>query len=82
LSETITFYGAPLSGNAYKVRLFLSLLGLDFQEVDVDLEKGETRGESFLRILLSFGASMSQNHSVTPNPQLVSWLLTGNNLYS
>jgi len=23
---------------------------------------------------------MSQNHSVTPNPQLVSWLLTGNSL--
>ncbi len=50
MSETITFYGTPLSGNAYKVRLFLSLLGLEFQEVDVDWKKGETRSESFLRI--------------------------------
>ncbi|RME35061.1 MAG: glutathione S-transferase family protein [Gammaproteobacteria bacterium] len=29
-------YSAPISGNAYKVRLFLSLLGLDCEVVDVD----------------------------------------------
>lgn len=50
MSQLITFYGTPQSGNAYKVRLFLSLLGLAFEEIDVDWKKGATRSKAFLRI--------------------------------
>ena len=46
----IKLYGAPLSGNAYKVRLLLSLLGLEFEETDVNLQTGENRTEAFLAL--------------------------------
>ena len=46
----ITLYGTPVSGNAYKVRLLLSLLGLEFEEIDVNLMSGENRTESFLAL--------------------------------
>ena len=36
------------SGNAYKVRLLLSQLGIDFERIDVDIIKGETRHPEFL----------------------------------
>ena len=44
----ITLYSAPRSGNAYKVRLALSLLGLEFDEVSINLQTGENRAGSFL----------------------------------
>ena len=46
----ITLYGGPLSGNAYKVRLLLTLLGLEFEETVVNLQTGENRTESFLAL--------------------------------
>lgn len=46
----IRLYGAPLSGNAYKARLFLGLLGLEFEETVIDLRTGENRTESFLAL--------------------------------
>ena len=46
----IKLYGAPLSGNAYKVRLLLELLGLEFEETVVNLQIGENRTESFLAL--------------------------------
>ena len=39
-----------LSGNAYKARLFLALIGLDYELVEVDWRKGETRTQAFLRL--------------------------------
>ena len=36
------------SGNAYKVRLMLSLLGIPFERVALDILKGETRSAAFL----------------------------------
>ena len=36
------------SGNAYKVRLLLSQLEIEFERVPMDILKGETRTESFL----------------------------------
>ena len=36
------------SGNAYKVRLLLSLLGRPFERVHVDILAGETRSDAFL----------------------------------
>jgi len=46
----IRFHTFPFSGNCHKVRLFLGLLGLDFEEVRVDLPGGEQRGEAFLAL--------------------------------
>jgi glutathione S-transferase len=42
-------YSTPASGNSYKIRLFLSLLGLEHEVVDVDVAHGETHSSEFLR---------------------------------
>ena len=46
----ITLYGGPLSGNAYKVRLLLNLLGLEFEEAVVNLQTRENQTDSFLAL--------------------------------
>ena len=42
-------YDWPLSGNAYKIRLLLSLLGIEYEKVTVDLRSGESRKPDFLK---------------------------------
>jgi glutathione S-transferase len=37
------------SGNGYKVRLLLTLLGIPFERVEYDIDRGETRTAEFLR---------------------------------
>lgn len=46
----LTLYDHPLSGNSYKVRLFLSILGLPYESVLVDVPKGAHREASFTRL--------------------------------
>ncbi len=46
----IKLHGHELSGNSYKVRLLLELLGLDYEWVRVDLMAGEHKGEAFLAL--------------------------------
>lgn len=41
-------YGDKRSGNCYKIKLMLELLGLAYEWVDVDILKGETQTEAFL----------------------------------
>jgi len=41
-------YGDYRSGNCYKIKLMLELLGLEYQWVEVDILKGETQSEAFL----------------------------------
>lgn len=41
-------YRHPLSGNAHRAELFLSLLKLDYQLVDVDLLTGEQKNPEFI----------------------------------
>jgi glutathione S-transferase len=43
-------YDSPVSGNAFKARLFLSLLGVECTLVPVNLAAGENRTEEFLRL--------------------------------
>lgn len=50
----IQLYGYELSGNSYKVKLMLSLLGLDYEWVEVDLPRGAHKQPEFLA-LNSFG---------------------------
>jgi glutathione S-transferase len=46
----IKLHGHELSGNSYKVRLLLELLGLPYQWVRVDLMKGEHKQPAFLAL--------------------------------
>jgi glutathione S-transferase len=46
----ITLYGHELSGNSYKVRLFLELLSLPYEWKKVDLMKGEHKSPEYLTL--------------------------------
>jgi glutathione S-transferase len=46
----IKLHGHELSGNSYKVRLLLELLGVPYAWVRVDLMAGEHKGEAFLAL--------------------------------
>ena len=46
--SNITLFRHPLSGHAHRAELFLSLLGIDAQLVDVDLMSGAHKQEAFL----------------------------------
>jgi len=41
-------YDLERSGNCYKIRLFLSLIGIEYTKVPVDLQTGENRSSEFL----------------------------------
>src|SRR3979411_1905710 len=43
-----TLYSMQRSGNSYKVRLALALLGIPYRLVEVDILKGESRTPEFL----------------------------------
>jgi len=43
-------YYHPISGHAHRAHLFLSLLGLDFELVEVDLLKAEQKTDAFLKL--------------------------------
>ncbi|MEX1107512.1 MAG: glutathione S-transferase family protein [Dongiaceae bacterium] len=43
-----TLYNSVTSGNAYKVRLALALLGIPYKRIDLDVDSGATRTPEFL----------------------------------
>lgn len=43
-------YYHPLSGHAHRARLFLSLIGQNFDLIEVDLAKGEHKSSEFLKL--------------------------------
>jgi len=47
--SSLKLYRHPLSGHAHRAELFLSLLGLDAEIIDVDLMTGEHKQEAFLK---------------------------------
>lgn len=47
-AQPIRLYGFPLSGHAHRVALFLSLLGIPFETIAVDLPKGAHKQPDFL----------------------------------
>lgn len=44
----MNIYGDGLSGNCYKIQLLCSLLGLEYQWVEIDVLAGDTQTEAFL----------------------------------
>ncbi len=46
----IKLYDLELSGNCYKVRLFLSLLDLEYRQISIDLNSGENQSPQFLEL--------------------------------
>jgi glutathione S-transferase len=46
---TLKLYRHPLSGNAYKAELLISLLGLNAEIITVDVMKGEQKQADFLK---------------------------------
>lgn len=46
----MTLYGHEMSGNSYKVRLFLELLNIDYEWIKVDLMKGEHKTPEYLAL--------------------------------
>ncbi len=46
----IKLYRHPLSGHAHRAELFLSLLGLEYSLIDIDLLNGEQKSEAFLKL--------------------------------
>ena len=52
-ASPIRVYSFLLSGHAHRVRLFLSLLGLPSETVDVDLAAGAQRERRFSRSIRS-----------------------------
>lgn len=46
----ITLYDNPVSGHAHRVRLFLSLLGLEHESVVIDMRKGEHKKPDYLKL--------------------------------
>lgn len=47
--STLKLYRHPLSGYAHRAELFLSILGLDAEIIDVDLMNGEHKQDEFLQ---------------------------------
>jgi len=47
---SLKLYDYPLSGHAHRLRLFLSLLGLKYDRVPVDMLKGEHKAPEYLKL--------------------------------
>ncbi|MET0065078.1 MAG: glutathione S-transferase family protein [Candidatus Thiodiazotropha sp.] len=46
----LTLYDMALSGNCYKIRLLLSMLGIEYTQVPINTREGETLTDEFKRI--------------------------------
>jgi glutathione S-transferase len=46
----IKLYDFPLSGHGHRARLLLSLLNLDYENINVDLRKGDQKAPEFLEL--------------------------------
>ena len=49
-AQPIKLYRYPLSGNSHRVELFLSILGLPVELIDVDLAAGAQKTPAFLEL--------------------------------
>jgi glutathione S-transferase len=61
----IKFYRFELSGHSHKVQLFLSILGLEVENIDVDLVGGEQKSDAYLALNRFGQVPMIQDGTVT-----------------
>ncbi|MGJ7534719.1 MULTISPECIES: glutathione S-transferase family protein [unclassified Variovorax] len=47
-AQPIKLYGTTLSGHVHRVRLFLAMLGLPFESIEIDMRKRDNRAPEFL----------------------------------
>ena len=47
-AQPIKLYGSVISGHVHRVRLFLSMLGLPFESIELDLKQRANRTPEFL----------------------------------
>lgn len=47
-TQPIKLYGSAISGHVHRVRLFLSMLGLPFESIELDLKQRANRTPEFL----------------------------------
>lgn len=47
-AQPIKLYGSAISGHVHRVRLFLAMLGLPFENIEIDMRKRENRTPEFL----------------------------------
>ncbi len=66
-------YDTLISGNGYKVRLLLRLLGIDFEYVEVDILSGKSRTPDFLKrnpngripvLVLDDGTALAESNAI------------------
>ncbi len=69
----LTLYDSAISGNAYKVRLILSHLGLPVKRIEMNVDDGSTRAPDFLKvnsngkvpaIVLEDGTTLSESDAI------------------
>lgn len=88
--STIKLYRHPLSGHAHRAELFLSILGLDYELIEVDLMKGAQKEPSFLKknmfgqvpVIEDSGVTLSDSNAIlvylaTKYDQDNAWLPVG-----
>jgi len=64
-AQAIRLYTFSLSGHAHRVELFLSLLGLPFEKIEVDLARGEHKSPEFLAMNAFSQVPVIQDGDVT-----------------
>ncbi len=47
---TTILYDFPRSGHAHRVRLFLHMLGVDYETVEIDMSKGEHKADDYMKL--------------------------------
>ncbi|MDY0871749.1 glutathione S-transferase family protein [Dongia rigui] len=69
----LTLYDSAISGNAYKVRLLLSHLGIPLKRIEMNVDDGSTRTPDFLKvnrngkvpaIVLEDGTALSESDAI------------------
>ena len=73
MSGNLTLYGDPISGNCLKCKWTADILGLDYEWRALDIMKGETRTDAFLKInpfgqiptaVLPDGRALTQSNAI------------------
>ena len=68
----IRLYDTELSANAHKCRMLMSMLGVDYERVEVNVMKGENRTPEFLA-LNPLGRVPVLDVQVSAIPLMVRW---------